>query len=263
MADGIPVWIRPNAVVGTVLDDPFDCWVEEEVKRVLPDSFEVFHSGKLTTPDIIVRDKQTGLTVGLEIKKLIQQKNGRDPRGMTLDYNSCLPCGRTMVKVGGDTVVIPCYYMFALMSPDNRVMQTMILMDGDFINYDFELHKEAKYSNVTEYEHGPYGEGSVRHRKMYTYPNPLNSQIEAFHLRQLLIVKKSALEGRKEAKKIQSQIVRTDKWGNDFYYALIDETQRKPSGQELTTLTGIFDACKQRQPKERVAYIPEIPKLEK
>jgi hypothetical protein len=57
--------------------------------------------------------------------------------------------------------------------------------------------------------------------------------------------------------------VRTDKWGNDFYYALIDETQRKPSGQELTTLTGIFDACKQRQPKERVAYIPEIPKLEK
>lgn len=262
MADGIPVWIRPNAVVGTVQDDPFDCWVEEEVKRVLPDTFEVFHSGKLTTPDIIVRDKQTGLIVGLEIKKLIQQKNGRDPRGMTLDYNSCLPCGRAMVKVGGDTVVVPCYYMFALMSPDNHVMQTMILMDGDFINYDFELHKEAKYSNITEYDHGPYGEGSVRHRKMYTYPNPLNSQIEVFHLRQLLIVKKSALEGRKEAKKIQSQIVRTDKYGNDFYYALIDETQRKPSGQELTTLTGIFDACKQRKPKERVAYIPEIPKLE-
>lgn len=25
MAEGIPVWIRPNAVVGTVQDDPFDC----------------------------------------------------------------------------------------------------------------------------------------------------------------------------------------------------------------------------------------------
>lgn len=261
MQDGIPVWIRPNAVVGTVQDDPFDCWVEEEVKRVLPPSFEVFHSGKLTTPDIIVRDKLSGLIVGLEIKKLIKQQNGRDPRGVTLDYNSCLPCGRTMVKVGGDTVVVPCYYLFALMSTDNRLMQTMILMDGDFINYDFELHKEAKYSNITEYEHGPYGEGSVRHRKMYTYPNPLNSQIDVFYMRQLLVVKKSALEGRKAIKKIQSQIVRTDKWGNDFYYALIDETQRKPTGQELQTLKGIFDDCKQRKPKERVAYIPEIPKL--
>ena len=262
MQDGIPVWIRPNAVVGTVQDDPFDIWVEEEIKRVLPPTFEVFHSGKLTTPDIIIRDKQSGLIVGLEIKKLIQQRNGRDPRGMTIDYNSCLPCGQAMVKVGGDTVVVPCYYLFALMSTDNRLMQTMILMDGDFINYDFELHKEAKYSNITEYEHGPYGEGSVRHRKMYTYPNPLNSQIKAFYLRQLLIVKKSALEGRKENKRVQSQIVRTDKWGNDFYYALIDETQRKSSGQELETLTGIFDACKQRKPKERVAYIPEIPRLE-
>lgn len=261
MADGIPVWIRPNATVGTVQDDPFDCWVEEEVKRVLPSSFEVFHSGKLTTPDIIVRDKQTGLIVGLEIKKLIQQKNGKDPRGMTLDYNSCLPCGKTMVKVGGDTVIVPCYYLFALMSPDNHVMQTMILLDGDFINYDFELHKEAKYSNITEYEHGPYGEGSVRHRKMYTYPNPLNAQIESFHLRQILIVKKNALEGRKEVSKAREQIVRTDKYGNDFYYLLIDETRKKTAGNELTTLTGIFDACKQRKPKERVAYIPEIPQL--
>ena len=155
--------------------------------------------------------------------------------------------------MGGDTVIVPCYYLFALMSPDNRLMQTMILMDGDFINYDFELHKEAKYSNVTEYNHGPYGEGSVRHRKMYTYPNPLNSQIEVFHARQLLVIKKNALEGRPEARKIQSQIVRTDRYGNDFYYALIDETQKKATGKELTTLTGIFDACKQRQPKERVA----------
>ena len=262
MAEGIPVWIRPNSVVGTVQDDPFDCFVEEEAKRVLSADFEVFHSGKLTTPDIIIRNKRNGQIIGVEIKKLIQQSNGRDPRGMTLDYNSCLPCGRTMVKVGGDTLIVPCYYLFALMSTDNRLMQTMILMDGDFINYDFDLHKASKYANITEYNHGPYGEGSVRHRMMYTYPNPLNSQIEAFHLRQLLILKRSALEGRAEAHGIQSQIVRTDRYGNDFYYALIDETCEHSTGDELPTLTGIFDACKQRQPKERVAYIPEIPKLE-
>lgn len=261
-ANGIPVKLRPVSLVGSVQDDPFDCWIEEEIKRTLPDSFEVFHSGQLTTPDLVIRDKNTGLVVGLEIKKLIQNNKGKDPRGMTLDYNSCLPCGKAMVKVGGDTIIVPCYYLFALLSPMSDRIITLIILDGDFINYDFELHKEAKYSNYTEYLHGPYGEGSVRHRKMYTYPNPLNSQLEMFHLHQLLVVKKSSLEMRPEAQNVKEQIIRTDKYGNSFYYSLVDETNSENKPKRLVTLTDIFDACKQRKPKERVAYIPEIPKLE-
>ena len=84
-ADGIPVSLRPVNNVGTVQDDPFDCWVEEVIQHTLPDTFEVFHSGQLTTPDLVVRDKSTGFTIGLEIKKLIQNDRGRDPRGMTLE----------------------------------------------------------------------------------------------------------------------------------------------------------------------------------
>ena len=261
-ANGIPVKLRLVSLVGSVQDDPFDCWIEEEIRRTLPDSFEVFHSGQLTTPDLVIRDKNTGLVVGLEIKKLIQNNKGKDPRGMTLDYNSCLPCGKAMVKVGGDTIIVPCYYLFALLSPMSDRIITLIILDGDFINYDFELHKEAKYSNYTEYSHGPYGEGSVRHRKMYTYPNPLNSQLEMFHLHQLLVVKKSSLEMRPEAQNVKEQIIRTDKYGNSFYYSLVDETNSENKPKRLVTLTNIFDACKQRKPKERVAYIPEIPKLE-
>lgn len=261
-ANGIPVKLRPVSLVGSVQDDPFDCWIEEEIRRTLSDSFEVFHSGQLTTPDLVIRDKNTGLVVGLEIKKLIQNNKGKDPRGMTLDYNSCLPCGKAMVKVGGDTIIVPCYYLFALLSPMSDRIITLIILDGDFINYDFELHKEAKYSNYTEYSHGPYGEGSVRHRKMYTYPNPLNSQLEMFHLHQLLVVKKSSLEMRPEAQNVKEQIIRTDKYGNSFYYSLVDETNSENKSKRLVTLTNIFDACKQRKPKERVAYIPEIPKLE-
>ena len=260
-ADGIPVSLRPANNVGTVQDDPFDCWVEEIIQHTLPDTFEVFHSGQLTTPDLVVRDKSTGFTIGLEIKKLIQNDRGRDPRGMTLDYNSCLPCGKTLVKVGGDTIIIPCYYLFALLSPESDRILTLIILDGDFINYDFDLHKEAKYSNYTEYEHGPYGEGSVRHRKMYTYPNPLNSKLKMFHLHQILVIKKSFLAMRSEAKSVKEEIVRVDKYGNSFYYSLIDETDSRTKLRKLTTLTGIFDKCKQRSPKERVAYIPEIPKL--
>lgn len=54
----------------------------------------------------------------------------------------------------------------------------------------------------------------MRHRKMYTYPNPLNSQIEAFHLRQLLVVKKKfpcqgfSLGGNRDASDERNQLYR-------------------------------------------------------
>ena len=106
----IPVNLRLKSVVGTVQDDPFDTWIELEIKKALPANYEVFHSGSLTTPDIIIRDKKDSTTVGLEIKKLIQKPNGSDSRGLTIDYNSSLPCGTTMMKIGVETIIIPCFY---------------------------------------------------------------------------------------------------------------------------------------------------------
>ena len=260
--NGIPVDLRPAQVVGTVQDDPFDCWIEDQLKNLLPENFQVFHAGKLTTPDLIVRDRDTNTIIGLEIKKLIQKHDGKDSRGLTIDYNSCLPCGRAMIKVGKDTVIVPCYYLFALLTTDSSRIITLILMDGDFLNYDFELHKEAKYSNFTEYNHGPYGEGSVRHRKMYTYPNPLNSSLECFSFRQLLVVKKSLVDNTPLSKFVHEEIIRADKFGNSFYYSLVDKLKPiRRANNELTILTDIFQGCKTRKPKERVAYIPEIPVL--
>ncbi len=259
---GIPIDLRAKSIVGTVQDDPFDNWIEIEIKNALPNTFEVFHSGSLTTPDLVIRDKKTGTTVGLEIKKLIQKSNGSDSRGLTIDYNSCLPCGSTLIKIGAETIIIPCYYLFALLDVYSKNIVTFILIDGDFLNYDFELHKESKYSNYTEYNHGPYGEGSIRHRKMYTYPNPLNSKISEFHLRQILVAKKAELEKIKSTNFVSEQVVRVDKYGNSFYYYLKDETNKKTSKKgSLKTLTDIFDACKQRTPKERTASIPTIPPL--
>ena len=260
---GIPVNMRVKSLVGTVQDDPFDTWIEAEIRKALPSNFEVFHSGSLTTPDIIIRDKQNGTIVGLEIKKLIQKSNGSDSRGLTIDYNSSLPCGSTLIKVGAETIVIPCFYLFALLDLSSLNIVTLILMDGDFLNYDFDLHKEAKYSNYTEYNHGPYGEGSIRHRKMYTYPNPLNSKISEFHMRQILVAKKADFEKIKDTKSITEQVIRTDKYENSFYYYLKDETSNaKTSLKTLKTLTGIFDLCKSRIPKVRTSgSIPSIPVL--
>lgn len=260
---GIPVNMRVKSLVGTVQDDPFDTWIEDEIRKALPPTFEVFHSGSLTTPDIIIRDKQNGIIVGLEIKKLIQKSNGSDSRGLTIDYNSSLPCGSTLIKVGAETIIIPCFYLFALLDLSSLNIVTLILMDGDFLNYDFDLHKEAKYSNYTEYNHGPYGEGSIRHRKMYTYPNPLNSKISEFHMRQILVAKKPDFEKIKDTKSITEQIIRTDKFDNSFFYYLKDETSNaKTSFKTLKTLKGIFDSCKSRIPKVRTSgSIPIIPLL--
>jgi hypothetical protein len=259
---GIPIDLRLKSVVGTVQDDPFDTWIESEIKKALSHNYEIFHSGALTTPDIIIRDKKDGTTIGLEIKKLIQKPNGSDSRGLTIDYNSSLPCGSTMIKIGIETIVIPCFYLFALLDKDSKNIVTLILLDGDFLNYDFDLHIESKYSNHTEYNHGPYGEGSIRHRKMYTYPNPLNSKISKFHMRQIVVAKKADFEKIKDTRNIAEQIVRTDKFGNSFFYYLKDETQNALSSPDtLITLEGIFDLCKERQPKERVAAIPVLPPL--
>lgn len=261
-AKGIPVDMRVKSIVGTVQDDPFDSWIENFIKEILPANFEIFHSGSLTTPDIIIRNKINGTIVGLEIKKLIQQPNGSDSRGLTIDYNSCLPCGSTFVKVGIETIIIPCFYLFALLDNSSTNIVTLVILDGDFLNYDFELHKESKYSNYTEYNHGPYQEGSIRHRKMYTYPNPLNSKIPDFFLKHIMVAKKVDFEKIDEDNHITSQIIRNDKYNNSFFYVVKDETKAENNLQnDLVIVRDIFEACKQRSPKERTAAIPTIPVL--
>ncbi|MCU0450607.1 MAG: hypothetical protein MUC97_12330 [Bernardetiaceae bacterium] len=147
--------------------------------------------------------------------------------------------------------------MFALLDTQSKNIVTLIFLDGDFLNYDFDLHKESKYANFTEYNHGPYGEGSVRHRRMYTYPNPLNSKIGQFHMRQVVIAKKLNFERLKDINHIDTQIIRTDRYGNSFIYYLKDETKSQVvSENALITLEGIFDSCKVRKPKERTAAMP-------
>ena len=254
----IPIKLRPSTLVGTVQDDPFDSWVGEKIKQGMP-SIEVYHAGKLTTPDIILRDPESNTIVGLEVKKLIQQKNGSDPRGLTIDYNSCLPCGKALIKVGDNTVEIPCFYLFALLSPDSLSMVTTILMDGDFLNYDFDLHKKAKYANQSEYGHGPYGEGSVRHRRMYTYPNPLNYKLAFFHLRHILIIKKHDLPDISKAIPCTDLIVRNDKYKNSFHYVVLDKhSEKRLPLEKLPVRRNIFTSCKERKPKTRAVSMPHL-----
>ncbi|MGI3129106.1 hypothetical protein ACRSLK_01760 [Halopseudomonas pachastrellae] len=245
----IPIDLRAPALVGTVQDDPFDTYIALELQKALP-NLEVYSSGKLTTPDVILRDRETGVIVGIEIKKLIQKKNGSDSRGLTMDYNSCLPCGTALIKVGKATVDIPCYYLYALLSSNSESIVTFILMHGDFINYDFNLHKEAKVLNQTEYNHGPYGEGSVRHRAMYTYPNPLNYKLKCFHLRKVLVTKKLDCENLGLDEYVTQEVSRVDMYENNFLYTIIDNSKSDTS-EKPEEVQNIFAACKARVAKKR------------
>ena len=252
----IPIDLRAPTLVGTVQDDPFDCLVTKEITDAFT-SLEVVSSGKLTTPDIIIRDKESGVVVGIEVKKLIQQENGADSRGLTMDYNSCLPCGTALIKVNKVTVDIPCYYLYCLLSNDSTSIVTFILMHGDFINYDFNLHKESKISNYTEYNHGPYGEGSVRHRAMYTYPNPLNYKLSCFHLRKIFVGKQPDVTNLRLDTKVTHHIERLDIYNNNFMYSVVDLSHTN-SGLEPKLIKDIFSACKQREAKPRTPSMPTL-----
>ncbi|EJL6397986.1 TPA: hypothetical protein PMB17_002881 [Vibrio cholerae] len=253
----IPIDLKAPSLIGTVQDDPFDCLIEQELQRAFPD-LEVVSSGKLTTPDIIIRDKRTGVIVGIEVKKLIQKKNGADSRGLTMDYNSCLPCGTALIKVGSATTDIPCYYLYALLSNDSSSIVTFILMHGDFINYDFKLHKEAKVANQTEYNHGPYGEGSVRHRGMYTYPNPLNYKLKCFHTRKVFVTKKLECKNLNLDHLVTEEVSRCDIYHNEFFYSIVDNGKEDQSTAP-TVIEDIFAGCKSRTARKRTtASMPTL-----
>ena len=262
----IPLTLRAPSLVGTVQDDPFDSWVAESIEKALP-SVEVFRAGKLTSPDIVLRYRPSNSLVGIEVKKLIQQSNGKDPRGLTLDHNSSLPCGKALIKIGADTVAIPCFYLFALLSNDSQSIVTSILMDGDFLNYDFDLHKEAKYANQSEYRHGPYAEGSVRHRRMYTYPNPLYYKLDFFHQRHICVIKQHDLASlASQAWSYTDLIVRTDKYENSFHFVVLDNVRSEKATsciqinlEQLPVRRDIFQACKDREPRDRRISTPFLP----
>ena len=255
-----------------VQDDPFDWWAQDQVIAALggrTGGFEIAHAGSLTTPDLVIRERAAYAYLGLEVKKLDRKDSGSDARGLTLDYNSCLPCGTTLIKVDGAATQIPCFYLFCLLDKKQTEIATLILMDGDFINYDFNLHKKSKVSNVSEYRHGPYGEGSVRHRAMYTYPNPLNSKLGFFHLRFVIVMMALDVKRLQLCRQVTDHIEREDVFGNKFIYEVVDFT-RKPrsdvaeddcsTAADIPIHRDVFRACKVRESKERTpAYVEVSP----
>ncbi len=247
--NNIDVDLRAYSHTGTVQDDPFDEWVADAISSA-PD-INVHHAGKLTSPDIVLYDSSRSNVVGLEVKKLDAKRNGMDPRGLTIDYNSTVPCGTTQIKIDEKVAAIPCYYFFALIFDDQIV--TSILCHGDYLNNDFDLHKDSKTSNISTYRFGSYGEASVRHRKMYTFPNPLNSKLPYFPDHHCLILPKSDLDLVDHRYKSKSTHSRLPERGEVQEFVCYSTNPDVP-----LNVSGVFDACKSRTGKDRVPYMVQI-----
>lgn len=254
----IQVKLRPNRTIGKVQDDVFDEWTGDILENRLAD-YEITHSGKLTTPDIIIRHRESRELIGLEVKKIDQKSTGKDSRGLTLDYNSCIPCGKMQIKIGGVTSTIRTYYFFALLSQDQKKLVSTALIDGDFLNYDFDLHLKGKYLNTSTYGHGSYGEGSVRGRAMYNYPNPMNTDIEVLFSKNSFIVKEELSYQLDKAPLVHvANIERQDINNNIFIYRLYWHRDEASDVKEIKTIKNIFGGCKKRKGKPRTAYMTEI-----
>lgn len=250
----IPIALRPLSTTGTVQDDPFDQWFCELLEISLPE-FEVIHSGALTTPDVIVRDRTSREIIGIEVKKVEADENGKDSRGLTLDYNSCIPCGQMNILIGGKESKIKTFYFFGLISHDQKHLISSVLMDGDFLNYDFDLHIHGKYANTSQYGHGPYGEGSVRGRAMYNYPNPLNVNIPTFHKKHSFVIKDEQIYQMDESQLFEAAKIER----KDIKEKIINYTQYLTHApDEIELVKDIFADCKARKPKKRTAYMTEI-----
>lgn len=115
---------------------------------------EPYSLGANDHPDYIIKG------VGFELKSL-------KTRGQ-IQFNSTIPCGG--FKHGN--LEGECYYVVARYTAERTYgyLADYSIVDGDYFNHDREW--AFSHMNSQEAEFGTYGDGVVRHRKMYSFPSP-------------------------------------------------------------------------------------------
>ncbi|MBM7580809.1 hypothetical protein [Jeotgalibacillus terrae] len=139
------IYIKGNA-------EKFSDWFEDGLE-----TYTIQKLGANAHPDLIVDG------VGVELKSL--KTNSQ------IQFNSTIPCGGfSHGDISGE-----CYYAVARYSTDRDFgyLQDFTICDGDFFNHDRE--KAFSHLNAQETGFGDYGDGVVRHRKMYSFPSPVRT----------------------------------------------------------------------------------------
>lgn len=162
----------------TVVSDPFVEYLDENIFSKIKFKKNKIHcivAPSHISPDLAFYEDENGTTdnlFGIEVKTS-KSKSG------DINFNSTPPCGKILLEVNGEDAIVPSYYLFVQLTSSNDTednmfeIGTMMLIDGDFINSDFELYLEATGVREKRIDLGSYGDGMDRQRPMFVFPNPL------------------------------------------------------------------------------------------
>jgi len=153
----------------TIMSDPFVEYIGDNILAEFK-NIEYILAPSHISPDLAFYNSIDDI-FGIEVKTS-KTKSG------DINFNSTPPCGKIMIEFNDEEKIIPAYYMFVqLNSVENETnifeIGTMMLVDGDFINSDFELYLEAIGVREKRIDLGSYGDGMDRQRPMFVFPNPL------------------------------------------------------------------------------------------
>ncbi|MFJ5750948.1 hypothetical protein ACIP97_20560 [Peribacillus frigoritolerans] len=139
------IYLKSNAEL-------FSDWFEDGL-----DDYTIQKLGANAHPDLIING------VGFELKSL--RANGQ------IQFNSTIPCGGFRHgNISGE-----CYYAVARYTTERNYgyLEDFTICDGDFFNHNRE--RAFAHQNEQETGFGDFGDGVVRHRKMYSFPSPLRT----------------------------------------------------------------------------------------
>ena len=119
--------------------------------------------GRNSYPDFLVGDQTTPPVEGYEIKSLAFAND--KPARRDYDSNSTIPSGR---KDGRDVFLVFFLYTGSGASP--RPVHSLSIAHTDLINADHDA--AAAHVNEGIDGFGSYGDGFIRDRKMYRFPQP-------------------------------------------------------------------------------------------
>jgi len=153
------------------VSDPFVEYLEKEVLIKLK-KIKYIVAPLHISPDLAFYEEENKLDniFGIEVKTS-KNKSG------DINFNSTPPCGKIIIEVDEKEETVSSYYLFVQLSPldeeNSFEIGTMMLIDGDFINSDFDLYLEAIGIREKRIDLGSYGDGMDRQRPMFVFPNPL------------------------------------------------------------------------------------------
>jgi len=156
-----------------------------EVPTALAQFDLILWQSLLEHPDFVLEHQ--GIRLGIECKSLAASSRFVDtgdgpPCRTTIDFNSTVPCGQENYKGkykpyaslrGQPITVFYALGLYGKIEDENRLV-AFLLVDGNYINRDYALHRQHR--NLSRGGFGSYGDGRVRERKMYIFPNPLTDQ---------------------------------------------------------------------------------------